>query len=102
MLAGLTKSIEILNEITFSAIISKISTLKKHFFKLLDNNKDFTLVGSTLQNDYNNIIGFVIPPTNMHEIAMYLDEVHEIDIRSGSFCAHQLIHQLYMEFIPLL
>ena len=98
VLAGLTKSLEILQEISLPTIEAKVNTLTKHFFKLLEKNKDFFLVGPSEQQSYNNIIGFVVPPTNMHEIAMFLDEVHEIDIRSGSFCAHQLIDQLYSKF----
>lgn len=95
LFAGLTKSIEIINQISLQAIEEKISALKKYFFDQLQKQSEIQLLGSQNPDNYYNIIGFIIPGVNMHEIAMYLDEVHAIDIRSGSFCAHQLIDQLY-------
>ena len=95
VLAGLTKSIEILEQISLSTITSKVSSLKEFFLEQILKNRDLKLLGSSVSENYHNILGFVIPSVNMHEVAMFLDEVHNIDIRSGSFCAHQLVDQLY-------
>ncbi len=95
ILAGITKSIDILNQISLATIRTHILSLKDFFFEQLKKTNDIALLGSLDSQDYANIIGFIIPNVNMHEIAMYLDEVHNIDIRSGSFCAHPLIDQLY-------
>ena len=98
IMAGLSKAIELLNQLSVDYIQTYISSLKVYFFQELQElqkNNGIKLVGSLDPKNYTNIIGFIIPNINMHEVAMYLDEVHNIDIRSGSFCAHQLIDQLY-------
>lgn len=95
LFAGLKKSIDIFNELSVSSINIWIEEVKDYFFEHLKSNPEIKLLGSSQKEDYHNIIGFVIPGLNMHELAMFLDEVHNIDIRSGAFCAHQLIDQLY-------
>ena len=95
--AGLSKAIEILKELSIESIANQITSLKEYFFELLQHYPDIRLLGSTDKEGYHNILGFVIPDLNMHELAMFLDEIHSIDIRSGSFCAHQLIEQLYSQ-----
>jgi selenocysteine lyase/cysteine desulfurase len=95
ILAGLSKSLSILKGISLKVISNHVQELKNHFFEKLSKFPEIKLLGSENKDFYHNIIGFVVPNINMHEIAMYLDEVHTIDIRSGSFCAHQLTEQLY-------
>ena len=93
--AGLTKSIEILKELKIVQINAWIKDLVTHFFEVLEKFPDVKLLGLFQKESYHNIIGFIIPGFNMHELAMFLDEINNIDIRSGAFCSHQLIEQLY-------
>lgn len=95
VMAGLQVALTILKEISLATISEHINTLKNLFLEQSKTINGLILTGSYSQDQFTNIIGLLIPEVNMHEIAMYLDEVCQIDVRTGSFCAHQLIDQLY-------
>ncbi len=77
--------------------LSKIRNYEKSLISLMINGlKDIekvTLYGPIDSNIKNGIISFNIEELNAHDMAMYLDEVANIAVRSGLLCSHPMMNK---------
>lgn len=100
ILSGMSKSIDVIENIGLDLIEQLIRDNMHYLISSLKLNfQNVIIVGSGELDDYHNIASIIFPEQNMHEIAIYLDEIEHIEVRSGSLCAHQLIDQIYVKHI---
>ena len=91
VISGLSTSIKSLSSIK-QEIFRHITQLTKYFRnRILHELSDVYIPSKILDFPDTPITAFYIPGLDPHEIAIYLDEIYNIDVRSGRFCAHQLI-----------
>ena len=75
-------------------MLDHIITLNKTFRNRISEINQITLLNNSINILETPITSFIIPKINSHEVAVYLDEISKIDIRSGYFCSHQLVNQI--------
>lgn len=93
-IAGLGASIEYLNKIGTTKIVSKNRRLSKTLFQELERNEDVCLYG--LAHDQRTVFGFNIGAgneLNCHDAALFLDQA-DIAVRSGYLCAYPSIRKI--------
>lgn len=75
-------------------MFEEISELTKIFRKRISELDELIIPDRIKKDTKTPITSFIIPHLNSHEVAVYLDESFNIDIRSGYFCSHQLIKSI--------
>ncbi|OLS19893.1 MAG: putative cysteine desulfurase [Candidatus Heimdallarchaeota archaeon LC_3] len=93
VLHGLNASINLIQPM-ISKMSDYIIHLNKTFRKKISEINQILILNNSINHENTPITSFIIPEINSHEVAVYLDELSKIDIRSGYFCAHQLVDQL--------
>jgi len=90
VLSGLKTSAELLHRIIEEAR-RHAENLTKELRKQISELSSVYLPEEILNNPRTHITGFYFSSLTAHEVAVFLDEIKKVDIRSGSFCAHQLV-----------
>ncbi len=88
---GLGAAMNYLNSIGLANIREYEKSLIKRILNGLKEIEKITLYGPTDSNQKNGIISFNIEGLNAHDMAMYLDEVANIAVRSGLLCSHPML-----------
>jgi len=97
-IAGLSVSLEYLNNLYSQGFAAHLKALSKHMYKRLADLPDIVIYGRPDEN--TTIFGFNLNPeiVNCHDIALFLDESN-VAVRSGLICAHPLIQAISDEGI---
>ena len=90
VLSGLKTSAELLHGIIEEAR-RHAENLTRELRKQISELSSVYLPEEILNNPRTHITGFYFSSLTAHEVAVFLDEIKKVDIRSGSFCAHQLV-----------
>ncbi|MHA1649979.1 MAG: aminotransferase class V-fold PLP-dependent enzyme, partial [Candidatus Helarchaeota archaeon] len=88
---GLGAAIEYLKRIGLSNIQRQEKMLVELMIKELRNVEKITLYGPLDASQKIGIVSFNVEELNAHDLAMYLDEVANIAVRSGLLCSHPML-----------
>ncbi|MFW9793013.1 MAG: aminotransferase class V-fold PLP-dependent enzyme [Candidatus Thorarchaeota archaeon] len=97
-IAGLSTSLEYLNNLYSQGFAKHMNSLSKHIHKRLAELPDIVIYGRPDEN--TTIFGFNLSPdvVSCHDIALFLDESN-VAVRSGLICAHPLVQAVSEEGI---
>jgi len=90
---GLGAAINYLQGIGLENIRNYEKSLIDRIIKGLKNIDNVILYGPTDSSKKIGIISFNIKELNAHDVAMYLDEVANIAVRSGLLCSHPMLEK---------
>lgn len=85
---GLGEAIRYLENIGFDAIGGQELTLNRYITEELNKFREIKIIGPRDPALRSGIISFYIDGTDMHQIALMLDEMSNVMIRSGQHCVH--------------
>jgi cysteine desulfurase/selenocysteine lyase len=85
---GLGEAIKYIEAVGFQAIIKQELELNTYITNELIKINKIKIIGPVDSALRSGIVNFYIPGVNMHQIALMLDEMAGIMIRSGQHCVH--------------
>lgn len=94
---GLGAAIKYLGAVGFEAIKKRELELNQYITQELEKYENIKIIGPANPSLRSGIINFYIPGKNMHQIALMLDEMAGIMIRSGQHCVHSWFHDKKIE-----
>ena len=93
VIGGIKEAINLLDT-SFISQVNHVRSLNQTFRKYLSEIPKVIIPSSIQAYSNTSVTAFYIEQLNSHDIAMFLDEIYKISLRSGSICAHQLTHAL--------
>lgn len=85
---GLGEAVRYLSQFDFSEIAEHELKLNTYITEELNKIPKIKIIGPKSPLDRSGIINFYIEGMNMHKFAIMLDEMANIEIRSGQHCVH--------------
>ncbi len=85
---GLGEAVKYLSQFDFKDIQEHEFELNDYITKELQKNPQIKIIGPADASLRSGIIDFYIEDTDMHKFAIMLDEMANIEIRSGQHCVH--------------
>jgi len=85
---GLGEAVRYLSQFDFKEIQEHEFKLNTYITKELQKIPQIRIIGPNDPKDRSGIINFYIENTDMHKFAIMLDEMANIEIRSGQHCVH--------------
>ncbi|MFX1512472.1 MAG: aminotransferase class V-fold PLP-dependent enzyme [Promethearchaeota archaeon] len=92
--AIMTEGIHLIEKIGMEQIRHHEIKLIQRLIDNLETIENLKIFGPTKASIRAPIIGFKVKTINCHDIAMFLDEISSIAVRSGMLCAHMLMKEL--------
>ncbi len=89
---GVKAGIDYLQRIGLSQIRKHEISLVELLLQGLESIDEVDVYGPTDATLKNGIVSFNIEGLNAHDVAMYLDEVADIAVRSGQLCSHPMLN----------
>ncbi len=89
---GLGAAVAYLEQVGFDAIVARELELNQFLTKELTTIKGLHLIGPQDPSLRSGIISFYVDGKDHHKIALMLDEVAGICVRSGQHCVHSWFH----------
>jgi cysteine desulfurase/selenocysteine lyase len=94
---GLGAAIEYISGIGYPFIASHEQTLNEHLTKELLSLEMFSVLGPEDPSARNGILTFYSDRVMYHDIALFLDEIGNVAVRSGQFCDHTWFHEQHLK-----
>ena len=85
---GLSEAIKYLNGLDFKDIEEHELKLNTYITEELKKIQNIKIIGPINPRERSSIINFYIEGVDMHKIAIMLDEMANIEVRSGRHCVH--------------
>lgn len=94
---GLGEAVKYLQAIGFEAIKERELELNQFITRELGKHEKLKIIGPADPALRSGIVNFYIPGQNMHQIALMLDEMAGVMIRSGQHCVHSWFNDKRIE-----
>ncbi|MFQ6085135.1 MAG: aminotransferase class V-fold PLP-dependent enzyme [Candidatus Bathyarchaeia archaeon] len=91
---GFGAAVDYLEKIGMENVRGHEVDLTGYALKKMEDTPNVLILGSTSTKNRAGIVSFVIKGVNAHDLALYLDEINGIAVRSGFHCCEPLHKQL--------
>jgi cysteine desulfurase/selenocysteine lyase len=89
---GLGEAVRYLNKLDFDDIVKHELELNSYLTRELDKFPEIKIIGPKDPAQRGGILNFYIEGKDMHQVAIMLDEMARVAIRSGQHCVHSWFH----------
>lgn len=94
---GTGAAVDYLSALGMDEVASHETALNKRLTKALSGEEGVTLVGPADPTKRGGILSFNVSGLSPHDVAMILDNSHNIMLRSGMHCCHPFFHARRMD-----
>ncbi len=90
----MTQGMQIVEGIGLTQIRHHETRLIQRLIDSLEMLENVDLIGSKKASERASLVGFNVENVDCHDVAMFMDEIGSIAVRSGMLCAHMLMREL--------